>query len=155
MPDPGTVVRYAAASPADRNGSFSGSGFPFANQTQAFESTPITGILDVGPGGVYVVDILMPNSFYQRLGSDLLPPTLFISYESGARRVITSVPVGQPIPFRTLTYPAQRRDVSFYDDGDHDILHPRRDALTQEAILRNSGYPTAQPVDFWGPVVPQ
>lgn len=158
LPDPDTVVTYAAASPADRNGSFSGSGFPFASEEQAFDTTPNKGTLQVRPDGSYSVQILYPNSYYRRLGSDLVPPTLYIAYQKGGQTTTVSTPLGPSIPFRTLTYPAQRQDVSFYNRGSHDVLNPDRDARSQECILRESGYPCiemAQPVDFWGLVTPR
>lgn len=155
MPDPDTVVRYVAASPADHSGSFSGSGFPFANEQQAFDSTPNKGVLKVGLGGAYTVHVLYPNSYYRHLGSELISPTLYISYMSDKTLTTVASQLGPPIPFRTLTYPDARHDVSFYDRGSHDELNPDRDVRTQEHILRESGYPTIQPDDFWGLVVPQ
>lgn len=155
MPDPDTVVRYAAASPADRAGSFSGSGMPFASEAQAFDTTPNVGTLDVGVDGDYSVRIAFPNSYYRRLGSDLVPPTLYVAYWSGGERLTVSTVIGQSIPFRSLTYPSLRHDVMFYDRGSHDLLRPDRDARTQETMLRESGYPLAEPLDFWGLAVPQ
>lgn len=158
MPDHKAVVRYAAASPADRNSCFAGSGFPFASEEQAFDTTPNTGSLEVGLDGSYTVQLLYPNSYYRRLGSDLVVPTLYISYMCNGSLINVSTPLGSPIPFRTLTHPASRHDVSFYDRGSHDELNPDRDVRTQECILRESGYPCTslvQPPDFWGLVVPQ
>lgn len=155
MPDADTLVRYVAASPPDHNGSFSGSGFPFANEEQAFDKTPNRGMLDVSPDGTYTVHIMYPNSYYRRLGSDLIPPTLYVAYHSGGRRITLASTLGTPIPFRTLTYPASRHDVEFYDRGSHDMLQPDRDARTQETMLRQSAYPEYQPLDFWGAVTPQ
>lgn len=159
IPDAASRVNYAAASPADRNGSFSGSGFPFTSETQAFDTTPNKGTLDVSSDGTYSVEVVYPNSYYRRLGSDLVPPTLYISYLTGGRRVTVATEIGHPIPFRTLTYPAQRHDVMFYDRGSLDMLNPDRDAMTQECMLRASGYPAensgAEPDDFWGSVPPQ
>lgn len=158
LPDQDSAVRYAAASPPDHNGSFSGSGFPFASEQQAFDTTPNTGSMSVGADGSYTVQVLYPNSYYRRLGSDLIAPTLYISYLCNKQLVTVSTPLGESIPFRTLTYPAARKDVLFYDRGSHDETHPDRDVRTQECILRESGYPCAslvQPSDFWGLVVPQ
>lgn len=154
-PDHDSEVRYAAASPADRNGSFSGSGMPFTCETQAFDTTPNKGILSIGADGNYSVKLLLPNSYYRRLGSDLVPPTLYVAYTSGGAYLILTTEIGSPIPFRTLTYPAARQNVMFYDRGSHDPLKPDRDARTQEDMIRESAYPWQQPLDFWGPVVPQ
>lgn len=157
MPDVDTVVRYAAASPADHNGSFSGSGMPFSSEAQAFDTTPNKGILIIGVDGEYSVKLLLPNSYYRRLGSDLVPPTLYVKYRSGGEYLTLSTVIGPSIPFRSLTYPAARHDVMFYDRGSHDELHPDRDARTQETMIRESAYPPSgkQPSDFWGAVAPQ
>lgn len=158
VPDRDTVVNFVAAAPAGRSGSYSGSGFPFITVDQAFTMTPNIGNLHLEVDGSFEVNLLQPNSYYTGLGSHLVPPTLYVSYMiSGQRRIVSSV-VGTPIPFRTLTYPTLRHDVSFYDRGSHDDLHPDRDARTQEQILRESAYPSMQgeePRDFWGKVVPQ
>lgn len=154
-PDANTDVRYAAASPADHNGSFSGSGMPFTSEAQAFDTTPNRGTLIIGVDGDYSVELLLPNSYYRRLGSDLVPPTLYVAYHCGGQSLTLSTVIGPPIPFRTLTYPSARHDVMFYDRGSHDMLRPDRDARTQEHMIRESAYPQQQPLDFWGPVVPQ
>lgn len=156
MPDEGSLIRYAAASPADHNGSFSGSGFPFASEEQAFDTTPNQGSLHVEADGMYTVQLRKPNSYYRRLGSDLIAPSLYISYLHRGEQIVVTVVLGPSIPFRTLTYPAERHDVLFYDRESHDILRPDRDAKTQECMLRESGYTDVrQPVDFWGQVPPQ
>lgn len=157
-PDPGTDVTYMAASPPDRGSSFSGSGFPFTCESMAFDSTPNKGMLHVDVDGNYVVNILHPNSFYQRLGSDLVPPTLFIRYKYLGKEIVVAREIGNPIPFRTLTYPRARHDVTFYSKGCGDVMNQDTDVKTQEQILRDSGYPYCameQPVDFWGLVTPQ
>lgn len=155
LPDSGSDVRYAAASPADRMSTFAGSGMPFATEEQAFDNTPNIGNLDVRPDGTYSAQVLYPNSYYHKLGSvDLVPPTLYISYYVERQRVTVSSVLGTSIPFRTITYPKGRHDVLFYDRGSHDLLHPDRDARTQECILRESAYPLRQPTDFWGKVTP-
>lgn len=154
-PDLNTVVRYAAASPADHNGCFSGSGLPFTSEAQAFDTTPNKGVLEVGVDGEYSVQLLLPNSYYRRLGSDLVAPTLYVAYRCDGQDVTLSTVICPSIPFRTLTYPAARHDVMFYDRGSHDLLNPDRDARTQERMLRESGYPAVQASDFWGLVTPQ
>lgn len=160
MPDLGTKVTYLAASPVDRGGSFSGSGFPFTCESMAFESTPNKGVLNVKVDGFYSVEIRLPNSFYQRLGSDLIPPTIFIRYQCLGKEVIVARQIDESIPFRTLTYPKARHNVTFYDKGHtRDFMNSSQDDVkTQEQILRDSGYPCCsmtQPLDFWGLVTPQ
>lgn len=158
MPDNNTPVRYAAAAPADDRGSFSGSGLPFANEDQAFFLTPNQGLLKMGLDGSFEVQLVQPNSHYRNLGTDLVPPTLYVAYTASGRSVTLSSVLCPATPFRTLTYPLARQDVGFYDRGTHDDLHPDRDARTQEEIFRDTAYPSVtgiEPSDFWGPVAPQ
>lgn len=158
MPDVNTTARFVAAAPADSRGSFSGSGLPFASEEQAFTLTPNQGDLDLGPDGSFTVELLQPNSYYRGLGTDLIPPTLYVRYLTSGKPVTLSSALGFATPFRTLTYPSARHDVGFYDRGGHNDLHPDRDARTQEQIFRETAYPSAihpEPTDFWGLVTPQ
>lgn len=157
-PDNNTHVRYVAAAPADDRGSFSGSGLPFANEDQAFFLTPNQGLLQLGLDGSFEVQLVQPNSHYRNLGTDLIPPTLYVKYTVSGRSVTLSSVLGPATPFRTLTYPNARQDVGFYDRGSHNDLHPDRDARTQEQIFMDTAYPSAtktEPSDFWGLVAPQ
>ncbi|MEW5315018.1 MAG: hypothetical protein WDW38_006475 [Sanguina aurantia] len=157
-PDRDTVVRFVAAAPADHRGSFSGGGFPFTNEDQAFSGTPNMGVLPVDVDGSFRVDLLQPNSYYKGLGTVLVPPTLYVGYVRSGQMQAVSAVLGPPTPFRTLTYPHARHDVMFYDRGSHDVLNPDRDARTQEQILRESAYPITmlkEPSDFWGLMAPQ
>lgn len=158
IPDQNTHVRYVAAAPADARGSFSGAGFPFTNEDQAFSLTPNMGLLQVEVDGTFTVDLIQPNSYYKGLGSVLVPPTLYLGFTLRGEKNTLSIVINTPTPFRSLTYPPARHNVTFYDRGSHDDLHPDRDARTQEQILRESGYPSVtlqEPSDFWGLVTPQ
>jgi hypothetical protein len=140
---------YIAAAPADHRISFTGSGLPFANPTQAFQHTPNQGRI-VLRGNTFDIPLRYPNSYYINLGERLIPPTIYLNYKvAGERRMIDFV-IAKQIPFRLLTYPNnekyQRKSPMFYD-GTHEL--PVR---TQEQILRDSGYPrkNEMPDNFWG-----
>lgn len=145
-PDDGKV-QYIAASPPDHRSSFSGSGLPFANPKQAFDGTPNKGVVTVSeddPASV-VIPLRYPNAFYVGLGTVYVPPMLYLSYKHNGTRVEESMEVSQGVPFRTLTYPASRRDASFYKVQEQAVR-------SQEAILRASEYPdrNVMPPNFWG-----
>ena len=142
-------LTYAAARPADRHASFSGSGLPFYNAEQAFDQTPNIGTVAVGPLGDFVVKCQMPNSYYIDLGTTLVQPTLYFSWSDAVAsgEVKTrSVPLAQPIAHRKLTYPWQRTNASFYGSL---LGLPVR---SQEQVLRDSAYDPAHESspDFWG-----
>lgn len=137
---------YAAPSPVDRRASFSGSGLPYASRDQAFVGTPNRGVAEVGGiGNAFELRLDSPSAYYEGLGTVLVPPALHLAYVIGGVEMRSQVPLARPVPFRTLSYQAQRKDAMFYA--------PESPLLrTQEAILRASAFPTAnaQPADFWG-----
>ena len=141
-------INFLAAAPPDLRSSFSGSGFPFANASQAFDNTPNKGVANVDQG-TFSIDLVYPNSYYVGLGSLLEPPKVFISYISKGIKKETFIQISDPIPFRSLTYPnietVPRKGPTFYDNEPLPIR-------TQEQILRDSAYPTnyKTPCNFWG-----
>lgn len=147
IPDISTPIslEYAAAAPADRHSTFTGSGLPFPNAKQAFEDTPNRGSVKTDKFGHFSITLKSPNAYYIGLGSTYVPPTLYVSWitihnESKHESFLIS----KGIPFRKLTYPWQRTDASFYGS----IRHlPVR---SQEQILRDSAYPNEEPENFWG-----
>ena len=144
------IVHWIAAAPADRMHSFTGSGLPFANREQAFHNTPNKGTVRLEPDNSFTLELYHPNSFYDHLGTDLVPPTVFLTYTSGGQEKHTHMRLGNSIPFRMLTYPKTqtrpRTDAMFYDN------HARLPVRTQEQILLDSAYPTQDimPENFWG-----
>jgi hypothetical protein len=146
----GNIVNYMAASPADRRASFSGSGFPFSSEDQAFGNSPSKGVIKLDNRN-FEIKLLFPNSFYVSLGNKLIPPTLFLKYTttSDTERVIT-IKLGEQIPYRFLGYPNEytmpRKDATFYH------AHHNLPVRTQEAVLRDSAYPHVNKMDadFWG-----
>lgn len=149
------TVHWVAAAPMDRRASASGSGLPFYNAVQAFEGTPNRGASSAdAQTGKYTVPLQMPNSYYTDLGAVLVPPTVFVSYTTGGGRTkrTAQIRVGNPVPFRTLTYPHKRAcasGVGFYGGSSGGWDLPVR---TQEQVLRDSGYPRKDvvPDPFWG-----
>lgn len=143
-PDGGRV-QYVAAAPPDYRTSFSGSALPFVDAQHAFYNTPNRGTALVDSEGAVTVRLVTPNSYYVGLGTVRVPPTLHLSYRVGGAARSASVRVSEGVPFRSLTYPSQRRGAAFYAP-DAPLVR------SQEAILRASAYPDVnqEPADFWG-----
>lgn len=144
---PSGFIRYLAANPPEYRVTFSGSGLPFANRSQAFENTANHGACKLDDQGNFVINIAFPNSYYLNLGSVLVPPTVYIYYiDSSETERMVPIKISEGVPYRTLTYPQERRNVEFYEGG---WELPVR---TQEQILRDSGYPCMNKHDaeFWG-----
>ena len=143
-------LTYAAAAPAGRNSSFSGSGMPFASAAQAFDHTPNVGTVPVGPMGDFIVTLdNIPNAYYIGLGTTYVQPTIYFSWSTANQGVKNrSVTVSNGIPYRKLSYPWQRTNAEFY--GGLWNLPVR----SQEQILRDSAYKesageSSRP-PFWG-----
>jgi len=148
----GGYIYFYAANPAEKRASFSGSSFPFPNATIAF-SPGQKGKVHIGSSGDFTIAIKMPNTYYASLGSIPVPPTIYLSLEEDPlnRSHMEGITLSQSIPYRKLTYPADRRNVMFYDSF---FKLPVRG---QEAILRSGAYPKEIPIDsfkerdfFWG-----
>lgn len=143
-------VFFIAAAPAEFRASYTGSGLPFANPSQAFHNTENQGhiILDTSREGT--IHMSFPNAYYAGLGTDYVPPTLYLVYDNGYMEKVISVKLSDGIPYRMLTYPirgtAPRKDTMFYN-GVWEL--PVR---TQEQILRDSAYPGVNKMhpNFWG-----
>ena len=148
MPDDGHVT-FSAAAPVDYRASFSGSGLPFADRDQAFYATPNSGTAAVHHDGSFEIRMATPASYYAGLGTVLVRPTVFLTFELAGKRTVTHVSVDDPVAFRLGTYPHQftnaRDSPAFYRA---DSVLPR----TQEEILRASAYPldNETPKNFWG-----
>ena len=145
------IIKYVAASPFERRASYTGSGLPFANSTQAFENTENSGELELKRNNGFDISVKMPNSYYVGLGTYLVPPTVYIVYNNGFQDKIVGIKVANSIPYRMLTYPSTqtkpRDSPSFYDVQNLPVR-------TQEQILRDSAYPCAMnsmmAKNFWG-----
>lgn len=146
-------IGYIAACPPHINGSYSGSGLPYANQVMAFDDTPNKGIAKVSKhDGRFKISFYVPSAYYLNLGSILVPPTLYIEYNNGQKNKRISIKIDEEIPYRTLTYHKTNDNVNFYN---YIWSQPVRD---QERILRDSQYPLLtkgnKPIrnhsEFWG-----
>lgn len=138
------LIYYVAAAPPDYRATFTGSGLPFANPVQAFDTTPNVGSLTLN-NNKFELSIMYPNAYYTDLGTVYNPPTLYVYYinRQGQQRTI-DIQLSEGIPFRKLTYPNGRTSASFYN-----MDLPVR---SQEEILRDSAYPATnkEPENFWG-----
>ena len=150
-PIKGNKVYYIAAAPPDYRANFSGSGLPFASQVQAFENTPNKGFIE--SSGEFSIKVMTPNAYYVGLGTVYVPPTLYLEYINiqGKKRNV-SIKLSDGIPYRSLTHPgpgqntAPRADAMFY------ATQFNLPVRSQEQILRDSAYPSANHMDtdFWG-----
>lgn len=148
-PDDGRIY-YVAACPGETRSSWMGSGLPFQSKDQAFEGTPNIGYVVVQPDSrQFEISLIMPGSFYVGLGTVLVPPFVSLDFFYDKHKIQTVVPLGDPTPFRMLTYPMQ-----FTSPRDSSLFYKSQDVLprTQEQILRDSAYPIDQkmPDNFWG-----
>jgi hypothetical protein len=142
------IIDYLAAAPANHLTNFTGSGLSYPNEDIAFSNTPNKGRMKIS-ASKFEIDLEMPNSYYTKLYNELTNPELMIKYETNKETKILRIPVGNRIPYRTLTYPYIRTSPEFYN-----IDLPVR---TQERILRDSAYPSKniEPKNVWGLKPPQ
>ena len=84
------------------------------------------------------------------LWSQRVPPTLHLVYSVMGRREQATLTVAHGVPFRTLTYPASRKDAMFYSPE-----YPM--VCSQYDILLASAFPehNVQPPNFWGTKPPR
>ena len=144
-----TIV-FWAANPPTYNNSFTGSGLPYPDPKSAYENSVNKGAV-VAKNGEFEFKIHYPNSYYTGLGTVLVHPHVnFKVCEPGSRDKVYRINLGESIPFRTLTYPQQRKSPAFYE------RNSALPVLSQEQILRNSAYPKRNhtPGNFWGKVPP-
>ena len=142
-------IKYWAANPPTYNQSFSGSGLPYPNEEVAFQNTPNVGLVKV-INGKFSFSIRYPNSYYDNLGTELIPPIVKIKVcndKNIAVSKIQQINIGNSIPFRTLTWTPKRnwnKGSTFYSNN-----LPVR---TQQQILMDSAYPNVNevPDNFWG-----
>ena len=140
-------LQFKAARPADHRASYTGSAFPFANKQQAFDNTPTQGKVKV-MGNTFRLTFPIPNSYYANVGTQFVPPTLFVSYINGnGSNQIIEIQVDEQIPYRFLQFPSQRQNATFYH------AHHNLPVRTQEQVLLDGQYPTSprkMAGDYWG-----
>jgi hypothetical protein len=141
-------IRYIAASPANYMANYSGSGLPFVNSQQAFYNTPNKGEVILDEFNNYKINLYLPNSYMSHLGTIKINPTLLIQYYNLNNELKTEqIKVSYGIPYRTLTYPKQRKDNNFY------ISQFCNEVKDQWKILVDSSYPAQNinmPNNHWG-----
>lgn len=141
-------IMYSACSPVDKRTSLSGSGLPYANVDMAFGNSPNKGVVNLGQDNFFNIEMQMPGSFYEHLGTILIPPTVFIKYNNGVSNITIDIPIAYPVPYRLLTYPSEFTNPRLGADFYYNNLPVR----SQEMILRDSAYPELNKMEenFWG-----
>jgi hypothetical protein len=160
-PPDGGRIQWVAAAPPERRASEAGSCLPFADERMAFEGMHAmrgTALSEGDPSSFTVRLRAVPNAFYAGLGTERVPPSVFVSFAHNGRRMRSAAKVADGVPFRSLTYPAIRpcASASLYDV-------PARPARSQADILFASAFPrgprlplavpsasAATPAQFWG-----
>ena len=66
-------VTYTASAPPDVRLSIAGTGLPFPNEQVAYENSPNSGRALIQNGG-FTFDVVYPNSYYTKNGSELVRP---------------------------------------------------------------------------------
>ena len=148
------TVLYWAACPPNYRTSYSGSALPYPNPEVAYQNTPNRGAVQ-SSGGAFKIRLFYPNSYYNGLGTTYTPPHVNIKVcDSNGDGQISTISLGDGVPFRMLTYPgtknASRSNSLFYQGRN------RFPIRTQEQIAVDSGYPVTNkmPDNFWGLAVP-
>jgi hypothetical protein len=141
------TLTFKACSPADRRTSFSGSGLPFPSANFGFENSPNVGSLKLDQNNVFVLEMMTPNSYYMGLGTLLIPPTIYFTYNNRNGTQTDAVKLCDSIPYRSLTYPGSRTSPDFYSS--YSTLPVRG----QEEIIKTNQYPSdtmKEYSQFWG-----
>lgn len=149
VPDP--LILFWAPNPPTRNYSVSGSGLPWPNPELAYHNTPNRGAVRA-ENRRFRFRIHYPNSFYVGLGSVYEKPQVLLKIcEPNGTSRIQKIELGHGIPYRTLTYPNQRKNNRFYSRAK---VYP--EVATQEQILRKKGYNRKHNMhrDFWKQTAP-
>lgn len=145
-------VRYVAANPPTYMESVSGSALPYPNEEVAMESTPNQGVIELGSNAGFRIQLQFPNSYYEELGKILVRPHIRLLFMDGKNQPLgdwISVPLGEGVPYRSLTWPDKRN----WLEGP--LFFAGRESLpirTQAQILEDSGYPCENQEfpNFWG-----
>lgn len=138
---------YWASAPPNYLSSFTGSGLPFANPSQAFENTPNKGVVNIS-NGTFKFRMYYPNAYYTKLGTTYMPPQIMFKICPNGTQFNTKVHIlklDEGIPYRMLTFP-KNYNLMFYNGIDNLPLRG------QETILRDSSYPSQNKMasNHWG-----
>lgn len=101
------TLRYEAPAPVYVGYSFSGSGLPFHNPSQAFETNVNRGEVRVSEGGKFSVTLQRPNSYHTEVDEGRpVPPRVTFSWTANGKRMDKTVVLQQSVvPYRSLRYP--------------------------------------------------
>lgn len=101
------TLYYEAAAPFYAGSSFSGSGLPFHNPGQAFDTNVNSGTVKVSEDGRFSVRLHRPNSYHTEIDQNRpVPPRVSFFWTSkGERRHKTVVLQESVVPYRSLRYP--------------------------------------------------
>ena len=143
-------LKFWAANKPTYLTNFAGSGLPYPNEEVAFENTPNVGAVKVDQGE-FTYHMQFPNSYYKHLGQTLVPPQVKFKFCDRTNKPISqtySVKLGNPIPYRSLTWPKMRD----WNKGPLFYLNKDLPIRNQEQILRDSAYPAVnqEAPNFWG-----
>lgn len=143
-------IKYSACNPPTYNSSFSGSGLPFPNEDVAYQNTPNRGVVEV-MNGKFEFSLRYPNSYYINMGTIYIPPHVKLIIVNSSNKQLGDVQdivLGTGIPFRTLTWPEQRK----WSEGPLFYKNNNLSVRTQYQILLDSSYPSINrvPDNFWG-----
>ena len=145
------TIRWVAPQKPTRGIGFNGSGLPYHNAVQAFQGTPIKGLIDSPDGSFSIALETLPSAYYSGLGSTYVPPvvmleTAVMGRESDSYRThVFLSPTG--IPFRWIAgSPPGPRVEPRVDEVGRSMYYNGREDLglfqNQEALLRYKGYPS-------------
>ena len=143
------LIHFLAPNPPDYKQSFSGSGLPFSSREQAFMNTPNKITIKLDKDNKFKFNMLMPNTFYDNLGNEVVVPHIIMSYKKNGLITEKIIKLNNGIPFRTLTY-SDSRTLSRNPNNYYNSSLPIR---SQEQILNDSHFNANKINDrnlFWG-----
>lgn len=132
-------VQYLMPMPIDRMTTFPGSGLPFPSADIAYN--PAQSGVCTYSGGRYVIEGAHPPNVYVGEDGVTREPEAILTYRSLGREVREAVSVNgvTRIRYRNIVSHPARTGPSYYDARNLPVR-------SQEAILRDSGYPSVQAV---------
>ena len=143
------LIHFLAPNPPDYRQSFSGSALPFFSREQAFMNTPNKITIKLGEDNKFKFNMLMPNTFYDNLGNEVVVPHIIMAYKKNGSIIEKIIKLDNGITFRTLTY-SDSRTLSRNPNNYYKSFLPIR---SQEQILKDSHFNATKINNtnlFWG-----
>ena len=81
---------WAASPPSDYSSSYYGSRLPFATEDIALENTPNMGVVPV-VNGQYDFVINYPNAYYRDMGTEYVPPSVYLQVTDEYNNTVTPI----------------------------------------------------------------